>query len=445
MGNRPKVRNSVLQDVLLRSRRRCCLCFGLEFDLSLKNIQIAHLDRNASNNMCENLVALCLEHHDEYDTVKRQTKSLTAEEVKVYREKLYDVLEQKNKDLILAWQVLGQRTQSELTSGLILGQIVQQFDRDWSASEGGQRVNGMSMAHLAQEAIWRYGDFAAAREALLSLLRIYANEPPTHFFTSIEGETIPLGFSYHHPQTRRPKASNENSLMRILITTYQADADHGSDAIKLLRLYALKQDKPFTSLGRLEQIPSSAFGSVVTILAATCHEASSRGEMLLAKECATALMDLLFGVGVALGKRGIGLPSLDPKIFIRAVGCYRWIEHDELAVLLWAQLANLIAELPDEPLKASISREYIPNIFDIGIDFEQGCLADEGRAVIDRWSVIPSYAMVCGFTARTEAVQKELTSYLASTYEIGKSIAAQSIRFVEHERQLIAANLYQPI
>jgi hypothetical protein len=445
MGNRPKVPNDVEQDVLLRSRRRCCLCFGLEFDLSLKGIQIAHLDRNPLNNTRENLVALCLQHHDEYDTKRRQTKSLTDKEVKVYRQKLYDVLEQKDKDLILAWQMPGQGMQSELTSGLILGQIVQQFDRDRSAVEGGQRVNGMAMAHLAQEAIWRYGDFAAAREALLSLLRIYANEPPTHFCTSVEGETIPLGFSYHHPQTRRPKASNENSLMRILITTYQADADHASRAIELLRLYALKQDKPFTSLDQLEQIPSSAFGAVATILAVTCHEASSRGEMLLAKECATALIDLLFGVGVALGKRGISLPSLDPKILIRAVGCYRWIEHDELAVLLWAQLANLIAELPDEPLKAATSRKYIPTIFSIGIDLEEGLFADEGRAVIDRWSVMPSYGMVCGVTARTEALQKELTSHLASTYEIGKSVAAQSIRFIEHERQLIAANLYHPI
>jgi hypothetical protein len=47
------------------------------------------LDRNSANNRLDNLAWLCLPHHDDYDSVRRQTKRLTAEELKVYRSALY--------------------------------------------------------------------------------------------------------------------------------------------------------------------------------------------------------------------------------------------------------------------------------------------------------------------------------------------------------------------
>jgi hypothetical protein len=57
-----------------------------------KDGQIAHLDRNPSNNHLENLVWLCLPHHDDYDSIRWQTKRLTADEVKFYRSILYEQL-----------------------------------------------------------------------------------------------------------------------------------------------------------------------------------------------------------------------------------------------------------------------------------------------------------------------------------------------------------------
>jgi hypothetical protein len=54
--------------VLLRSRRRCALCFGLKEDREQKAGQIAHIDQDSSNNTPDNLVFLCLEHHDAYDS-----------------------------------------------------------------------------------------------------------------------------------------------------------------------------------------------------------------------------------------------------------------------------------------------------------------------------------------------------------------------------------------
>ena len=78
--------------VLVESRRRCCICFGLHRDTKLKRGQIAHLDRNHSNAAVDNLAFLCFDHHDEYDSKTSQRKNLSISEVKVYRKELYGAL-----------------------------------------------------------------------------------------------------------------------------------------------------------------------------------------------------------------------------------------------------------------------------------------------------------------------------------------------------------------
>lgn len=80
-------------DVLVQSRRRCCICFGLDRDTAIKQGQIAHLDHDAANDAVENLAFLCLNHHDQYDGRTRQSKNLTYDEVWKYREELYVAIE----------------------------------------------------------------------------------------------------------------------------------------------------------------------------------------------------------------------------------------------------------------------------------------------------------------------------------------------------------------
>lgn len=91
-SQRKAIPQNIQTKLLYLSRRRCCLCFGLRREIQQKDGQIAHLDKNPKNNSLENLVWLCLPHHDEYDTVRRQTKCLTASEVKAYRNELYEEL-----------------------------------------------------------------------------------------------------------------------------------------------------------------------------------------------------------------------------------------------------------------------------------------------------------------------------------------------------------------
>ena len=74
--------------VLARSRHRCALCFGLCADSAVKQGQVAHIDRNPANLAFNNLVFLCLPHHDQYDSTTSQSKNFGAGEVRQYRGEL---------------------------------------------------------------------------------------------------------------------------------------------------------------------------------------------------------------------------------------------------------------------------------------------------------------------------------------------------------------------
>jgi hypothetical protein len=91
---RKKVGMDTQAEVLLRSRRRCCICFGLNRETHLKPGQIAHLDKNSSNDNLDNLAFLCLFHHGEYDSTSSQRKNFIAAEVKQYRLELIAALDQ---------------------------------------------------------------------------------------------------------------------------------------------------------------------------------------------------------------------------------------------------------------------------------------------------------------------------------------------------------------
>jgi hypothetical protein len=80
-------------NILLRSRRRCCLCFWLRGEDEVKKGQLAHLDGNNENAAEDNLTFLCLEHHDEYDSTSRLSKGLREQEVRKWRDELYKEIE----------------------------------------------------------------------------------------------------------------------------------------------------------------------------------------------------------------------------------------------------------------------------------------------------------------------------------------------------------------
>lgn len=75
--------------VLMMSKRWCALCYGLKNLREEKRGQIAHINKDSSDSRFENLVFLCIDHHDQYDSTTSQSKNYTQAEVRRYRDQIY--------------------------------------------------------------------------------------------------------------------------------------------------------------------------------------------------------------------------------------------------------------------------------------------------------------------------------------------------------------------
>jgi hypothetical protein len=94
MSERTRTDPAVESQVLLKSARRCCLCFHVNQDFDVKLGQIAHLDHDPSNGSEANLAYLCMEHHSLYDSRTSQHKNFTFREVVAARDALYAYVQQ---------------------------------------------------------------------------------------------------------------------------------------------------------------------------------------------------------------------------------------------------------------------------------------------------------------------------------------------------------------
>jgi hypothetical protein len=90
---RRRILSGVETAVLMKSARRCALCFHLNGDLMEKRGQIAHLDGDRSNRAEDNLAWMCTDHHSLFDSKTSQHKNYTIPEVKAARTRLYELVE----------------------------------------------------------------------------------------------------------------------------------------------------------------------------------------------------------------------------------------------------------------------------------------------------------------------------------------------------------------
>jgi len=126
---------AVRDEVLRRCKRRCCMCYGLNGVLQIKDGQIAHLDRDSSNASIDNLAFLCLECHAVYDKKSNRVLSYTPGELKYYRDMLYAALGQDR----VRWQItlVVHRSRYDQAKQVIAQahEILRQFSDDVSVRE----------------------------------------------------------------------------------------------------------------------------------------------------------------------------------------------------------------------------------------------------------------------------------------------------------------------
>ena len=121
--------------VLTKSKRRCALCVFLDGKDEKKRGQIAHLNSDHADSRFENLVWLCFEHHDEFDSKTSQSKNYMQMEVKDYRDQLYQkyLNSQYSQAIVLALP----QVQAELDVGVY--------------AEALTRANALAKASIALE------------------------------------------------------------------------------------------------------------------------------------------------------------------------------------------------------------------------------------------------------------------------------------------------------
>lgn len=88
MARRPHLPRDIAAQVPMLVRRRCCLCVFLKDHTDECRGQIAHLNRRNGDHRLSNLVWLCLDHHDQYDSRTSQSRGLSELEVCSWRDKL---------------------------------------------------------------------------------------------------------------------------------------------------------------------------------------------------------------------------------------------------------------------------------------------------------------------------------------------------------------------
>lgn len=88
-SKRKAIPKSTQAKVLIQSRRRCCLCYFWDGDATQKDGQIAHIDHDPRNVDFDNLAYLCFRHHNEFDTMQSQGKSVGSDEMRHARGLLY--------------------------------------------------------------------------------------------------------------------------------------------------------------------------------------------------------------------------------------------------------------------------------------------------------------------------------------------------------------------
>jgi hypothetical protein len=79
---------SVETSVLVKCRRRCALCYGLNNDSAEKRGQLAHIDDPEDIDE-KNAAWLCIPHHELYDSTSRQAKGYTPGELRSHQEALW--------------------------------------------------------------------------------------------------------------------------------------------------------------------------------------------------------------------------------------------------------------------------------------------------------------------------------------------------------------------
>lgn len=425
MKRRTKSPADVEANVLIHSRRRCCLCVFLEKNFERRKGQVAHLDQDPGNNDPDNLAFLCFDHHDEYDSRTRQTKNFTLHEVKEYRKKLHQIVDQE--EIFIAFPSNsreGDAQLSAMSSGRLLGRILEAFDREVDELSRHSRPNGIALSHLATVAAKHEGDFRAAGEAFILLIRL-AGEARS------QGRQLP---SFRSPV---PDATPLAAAVHVLQGFFRLDFSLTLNALRRSREVALLGDTKFQDLDVYRHQIAPSFFPVAQILCWVGRVTIDLPSKWAAELVGRSIAGLVLSSAMLLRLQGISIPAPPSVIRIDITGERVSGDSDErIESFVWA--ANRMAMLASPAFSAAIeAMKFSIGISEITSDENDGIAVEDLRAALVRWAVFPGHAMVTGCRAKTAEEATECEQFRSELKTIGVETALEVAAWVKKERELI--------
>jgi hypothetical protein len=199
---------------------------------------------------------------------------LTEGEVKYYREQLDKIISKQDEQLSLPSLAQDSPKQHILSSGKFLGNILEVFDKEVQLLEKQGRPTGLPLVKIINASL-EEGDFAAATEGLLSLIRL-AHLQREKGLTSVVSSQRWDGELTNKLAIQKlkniPEANPTTSAIKVLIAFSQLDASLFRTAINRASRFSFIGDNTFTHFSKRAELPHSSFGVVHTIFHAICKE-----------------------------------------------------------------------------------------------------------------------------------------------------------------------------
>jgi hypothetical protein len=364
---------------------------------------------------------------------------LTEGEVKYYREQLDKIISKQDEQLSLPSLAQDSPKQHILSSGKFLGNILEVFDKEVQLLEKQGRPTGLPLVKIINASL-EEGDFAAATEGLLSLIRL-AHLQREKGLTSVVSSQRWDGELTNKLAIQKlkniPEANPTTSAIKVLIAFSQLDASLFRTAINRASRFSFIGDNTFTHFSKRAELPHSSFGVVHTIFHAICKELISSDTKWVVWEIIRVAVTSLVGLGFVLKSRGIEIPQ-PPTVMRVSLSGERWLnENDSKELLPFVSLVNSLASLPIDLFKYALETINGSLIsFRVSLNVQDGMVLEDALESLKRFAVTPG----SGIVFLSLKTPEDVTTFNGELVEINqtvRAINADIINYLTREHSLI--------
>ena len=272
-------------------------------------------------------------------------------------------------------------------------------------------MNGLALEKRGLKALDE-GDFETVKEVFIRLASLSDN---VRYENYLRGQTV------------IPEATPFPLALKLLRMVINTDFWVFLDILERCRIHALIGDKPIVLLSNYEQIPDKSISVMTGVLVACCTYMQPTKNYWAEKYIVEKLCSILLGLGFALSRCGLGLPSPANEIWITLTGDRAVPAGQPKEFLACIQLIHRMAYLPQPLFSHALEKlNYKQDLFErhLCVNTRDGMGQEESIIHAKRWGIIPSHAAITGgFPVKDETIKEECAKIIRENNEIGLQVA----------------------